>query len=514
MEAMTAAHKRHAYRIAEAPKPWLNRLMGREACCGSRLSKTWPVSLIIGVASVACGQVAPEEGVTPVAQEIQGGTLMGADGIGFAVKIDQTMSDGKRLICSGAFITPHVVLTAAHCTRNYDYGSVITPTTDTVIRYGASFADSQKIAGDEKVGWRELGSTDIGLFRVAQDVTLPAIPKLYRSCDTVNMVGQRVIAYGRMKDGNQAPTPEYYMSPERTVRAVANGVGANGNYLQIDPTTDPGDSGGPWVYGGDRIVAVTHTSEYGSRFCDVSAEIETQVTEWGDTLTFVEDSGSGGGGGGEVGVGGRGGSAGRGGASTGSGGTGYSGGTSNAAGGGRGGSRAGGAGGASGTAGRAGAADSGAANSGAAGTVGSGGANSGGASSGGGGSGGASSGGASSGGASSGGVDTGTGGRVGSGGSATAGSAGRASAGSAGGPTSGTGGTGGSAADTQAPGAGTGGRSTTDDEPASAAQKTDAAGCACRTGGGSPHAPSPGSIWLMAVVALLAARRPRGRSGV
>jgi MYXO-CTERM domain-containing protein len=237
------------------------------------------------------GQGEPENGVESVTKDIKNGTLMGTGGIGFAVKIDQTMSDGKKLICSGAFITPHVVLTAAHCTRNYDYGSTITPTTDTVIRYGAGFATSQKIAGGEKVGWRELGSTDIGLYRVAQAVSLPVIPKLYRSCTTVNLVGGSVVVYGRMNNGNQAPTAEYYMSPARTVRAIASGVGANGNYVQIDSTTDAGDSGGPWVSSQDRIVAVTHTSEYGSRFCDVAAEVETQVKEWGDTLAFVEDGG-------------------------------------------------------------------------------------------------------------------------------------------------------------------------------------------------------------------------------
>lgn len=239
------------------------------------------------------GQGPPESDVESVAKGIRNGSLMGTGGIGYAVKIDQAMSDGKRLICSGAFISPHVILTAAHCTRNYDYGATITPTTDTVIRYGAGFATSQKIAGDEKVGWRELGSTDIGLYRVPQAVSLPVIPKLYRSCATANLVGGRVVVYGRMNNGNQAPTAEYYKSPERTVRAVANGVGANGNYLQIDPTTDAGDSGGPWVYGQDRIVAVTHTSEYGSRFCDVASEIETQVKAWGDTLAFVEDDGAG-----------------------------------------------------------------------------------------------------------------------------------------------------------------------------------------------------------------------------
>jgi V8-like Glu-specific endopeptidase len=256
-----------------------------------RLSKTWTVVMfVVGFGAGCVGQGPADDGVESVGRGIQNGTLVGPGGMGFAAKIDQTMSDGKKLICTGAFITPHVVLTAAHCTRNYDYGTTITPTTDTVIRYGENFASSQKIAGGEKVGWRELGSTDIGLYRVAQAVTLPVIPKVYRNCATVNLVGGRVVVYGRMINAKQAPTAELYMSAERIVRAIASNVGANGNYLQIDATTDSGDSGGPWVYSQDRIVAVTHTSAYGARFCDVAAEIETQVKDWGDTLSFVEDS--------------------------------------------------------------------------------------------------------------------------------------------------------------------------------------------------------------------------------
>ena len=468
----------------------------------SRFAKTTSVALIIGVATAACGgQSAPEDGVVSVGEGIRGGTKMGTGGIGFAVKIDPTMSDGKQLLCSGAFITPHVVLTAAHCTRNYDYGSVITPTTDTVIRYGTGFANSQKIAGGENVGWRELGSTDIGLYRVAQGVTLPALPKLYRSCNTVDLVGQRVVVYGRMVDGNQAPTADYYMSGERTIRGVVNGIGANGNYLQIDPTTDAGDSGGPWVYGGDRIVAVTHSSstgsDYGSRFCDVAGEIETQVKAWGDTLTFVEDSASGGAGGGDAGVTGQGGSGG----GTGSGGAARSGGAGTTGPGAGGASAGRSAGGASGPGG-SGVATSGGTS--AVGHTGLGGAGSGGK--------GGDSGG--SGNASTGGTDAGSGGQassVATGGLAM-GSGGQAGSVATGGSSIDASTNGGAKTNTRAAtGTGTGGTVGHASElgPTSASQPGDEAGCNCMTPGRGRRERSRASALLIVALGLLASHRRR-----
>jgi V8-like Glu-specific endopeptidase len=489
---------------------WINPVMDGRASWRSIFSKTMSVALIIGVATAACdGLVAPEDGVASVEQGIRGGTKMGTGGIGFAVKVNQTMSDGKQLLCSGAFITPHVVLTAAHCTRNYDYGSVITPTTDTVIRYGAGFANSQKIAGGENVGWRELGSTDIGLYRVAQDVTLPALPKLYRSCNTVDLVGQRVVVYGRMVDGNQAPTADYYMSGERTIRGVVNGIGANGNYLQIDSTTDSGDSGGPWVFGGDRIVAATHSSstgsDYGSRFCDVAGEIETQVKAWGDTLTFVEDLASGGAGGGDAGVNGQGGAGGSGVSSGGAGRSGGAGTTGPGAGGSSAGSSAGGA----PITGGSGVATSGGASAG--GSVvhtSLGGSGSGGKDSGAGGTSGAdSSSGAGSGGT---GRDTGGSGNAGTGGSDAAGSGGRASSQATGGSAIDTGGTGPARIDTRAA-TGTGGTVVQDSEPGatSTRQQADQAGCSCMTPGRGRRERSRESALLIVALGLVASYRRR-----
>ncbi len=445
-----------------------------------------------------------------VTEAIKQGTVMGSGGIDFAVKIDQAMSDGKRLVCSGAFITPHVVLTAAHCTRNYDYGSVITPTTDTVIRYGTSFATSQKIAGDEKVGWRELGSTDIGLYRVANAASLSVQPKVYRSCSTVNLVGQDIVVYGRMADGAQAPAAEY-RSRSRTVRGVASGIGANGNYLQIDSTTDGGDSGGPWVYGGDKVVAVTHSgssSDYGSRFCDVAKEIETQVTDWGDTLAYVEDSAaSGSDGGSGAGRGGAGGQAG----------------TSVSPSSGVGGARAGAAGGArAGSAGRAGGTDgpdSGAAGGRAAGASAGGStasrAGAGGATAGAGGQGG------TAGSPSSAGRSRGTGGASGSGAGGAAGiadegseraGAGGSSAAVAGGGSTAKGGTGGGGAkagtsgSSSATGTGGGGRESAP-ETATIPSEPAPGGCACATPARTGHDRFAASAVLMALVGLVAARR-------
>lgn len=248
--------------------------------------------------------------------EIVSGTPVGAS---YFVKVNQSMSNGARLICSGAFLTPHVVLTAAHCTRNYDYGDAITPTTATQIRYGEGFGQSQNIAGDENVGWKELGSTDIGLYRVPEAVAL-AFPRVFRSCNTLDLVGKSVVVSGRMVgDNRDGAADQFFSSPKVTITRVQNGVGANGNYLVLGASASHGgDSGGPWVLD-NQVVGATHTGNTGARFCDVADEVRQQVEAWGDSLDFVEDGdGTGGGGsGGGTGGGGSGGAAGAGGGSSG-----------------------------------------------------------------------------------------------------------------------------------------------------------------------------------------------------
>jgi hypothetical protein len=220
---------------------------------------------------------------------------------GYFVKINQAMSNGARLLCSGAFLTPHVVLTAAHCTRNYDYGDPITPTVETEIRYGEDFGQSQPIAGDETVGWKELGSTDIGLYRVAQPVAV-AFPRVFRSCETLDLVGKKVVVSGRMAgEDRDGAADQFFSSPEVTISRVQNGVGANGNYLVLGAAASHGgDSGGPWVLD-DQVVGATHTGNTGARFCDVAEEVRQQVEAWGDTLRFVEDGDGAGGAGGNGG---------------------------------------------------------------------------------------------------------------------------------------------------------------------------------------------------------------------
>lgn len=230
------------------------------------------------------------------------------------VKINFIPKDGNLFsICSGAFVRPNVVLTAAHCLRSV-------PLKDATIEfvYGENSTSITKMTFPfEKSGvsfFYSVDGSDIALIYVdsmkanaISDIFKlpPACPKYSPS---IEYQGQ-VKIMGRRKNGQEMEKGYSEVTlPLRSLKFMEENIGktieeqgrpvgygpflgvADSNPRDVNLATgaNGGDSGGPWVQD-DTVIGVTsfnvleqqtnHT--YGARICDFTAELENIIkTRW------------------------------------------------------------------------------------------------------------------------------------------------------------------------------------------------------------------------------------------
>jgi hypothetical protein len=209
----------------------------------------------------------------------------------FTVRITVRWSDGSSGLCSGAVLGSHTIITAAHCTRNYSTNPPRTPTAATTIHYGTGWTSSQPIvSATEGVGWWESTATDVGLFRVpnAINVTRPA---LSGSPQPVNSIW-KMRGMGRMRNGVDY-TGKYTITGDRNV----DGANASYSYFNV-AATDPGDSGGPWIFNyttsaglkilGGVTSGTTGVQDRVSKTSLAYGPILSKAAAWGNTIaTYV-----------------------------------------------------------------------------------------------------------------------------------------------------------------------------------------------------------------------------------
>ncbi len=209
----------------------------------------------------------------------------------FTVRITIRWSDGSSGICSGAVLGSHTIITAAHCTRNYGTNPPRTPTAATTIHYGTGWTNSQPIvSATEGVGWWESTATDVGLFRVANAINVTK-PAFSGSPQPINSIW-KMRGLGRMR--NRADyTGNYTITSDRNV----DGADASYSYFNV-AATDPGDSGGPWLFNyttsaGQMILGgvtsgTTGAQDRVSKTSQAYAPILSKAAAWGDTIpTYV-----------------------------------------------------------------------------------------------------------------------------------------------------------------------------------------------------------------------------------
>jgi hypothetical protein len=182
--------------------------------------------------------------------------------------------------CTGVLVAPKTVLTAGHCIVGHANWWVDAPTTslDGVWAARASTYDWTVPEADYLKGL-QAGQHDVGVLVLEKPILLDHYPAI---ATKPLGAGGRIVVVGRVLMGAVSGT-DVYVSP--ALAPTLGGVSSEPFAYVADPTSEPGDSGGPVEIAGDAahtVVAVTRASTRFTRIDDIHAWIETFVAGGND----------------------------------------------------------------------------------------------------------------------------------------------------------------------------------------------------------------------------------------
>lgn len=206
------------------------------------LRRSCALALPILVA-LAVGCAAEDEG--PATQEGNITSGEAAPGLPEAVLLE-VAADGMSGDCTGAVVSPHVVLTAGHCIDNFTQWTAIAPYAG-----GQAASSTRAIVYDYDAGTdAHPGVHDLGLVLLDAPIELEAYPTLASE----DHVGRDAQFVGRVQEDGEASDTELFISPPSELKDGA-AVGWPFTYM-TKSYAQPGDSGGPVVLTDDLHTIV------------------------------------------------------------------------------------------------------------------------------------------------------------------------------------------------------------------------------------------------------------------